>query len=122
MGSGEWGVGSGEWGVGSGRSNSLFSLFPIPHSPFPIPHSPLPHRLSVSLPARGHRLGALDLHFIEQIIRAAELFRQEQHVTIINCDGAIGADVVSVIAAQSFVIAVEDEANDFAAPVHQRAA
>src|SRR5262245_38323342 len=73
---------------------------------------------SVFLLARCHRLGPFDLHFIEQITRVAELFGQEKHVTNIDRDGAIGVDVVSVIAAQPFVVAVKDQPYDFAAPVH----
>src|SRR5262247_4527852 len=76
-------------------------------------------RPSVTSPARRHRLGPFDLHFTEQITGAAELLGQEEHVADVYGDGAIGADVVSVIAAQPFVVAVEDQPSDFAAPVHQ---
>ena len=69
------------------------------------------------LAACGHGFAAFDRHFFEQVISACKFLGHKENVANIHYETAVLRDVVIVIAAQPFVIAIKGEADDFAASV-----
>src|SRR5215217_5905066 len=64
---------------------------------------------------------ALDVQLLEDVARAAELVRHEEHVADVHVDGPALVVVVEEVVAEPFVVAVEDDADLLAAPVQHGA-